>query len=104
MEHSVLCYAGIADARFPPFLRGALSPVRAARFDTITADTLRPWWDADASRYRFDGPLFFVSREKRVDLDFYPVADGFLASAPLVAILTRLGAGRARADRGYDGR
>lgn len=46
--------------------------------------------DAHASRYRFDGPLFFVCREKRVDLDFYPVAGGFLASAPLLAILTRL--------------
>lgn len=90
VDHFICCYAADHDKRVPPFLQGALSPTSDIRYGQITRETLAPYWDEASFRYRFDAPLFFVSREKLVALDFYPTADGFLASPALVEILARL--------------
>jgi hypothetical protein len=85
--HHLLIYSADHDPRVPPFLNGALTAVPVKRFIDVGAQTNAPWFNAAERRYRFQGPLWFVSREQRIDLDFYPAADGFLASDRMLQVL-----------------
>ena len=87
MTHFVLTYGADKDKRLPHFLKGSLTPVKVKKYDQVTRDTLAPYWDEKKSIFKFKNDLFFISRERLVDVDFYPVADGFLASKALVDIL-----------------
>jgi hypothetical protein len=94
--HHLLIYAADHDPRVPPYLNGTLTPVPVRRSHDITLATLAPWWNATELRYDFDGPLQFVSRETQINLDFYPAADGFLASERFLALLDEQAAGTFR--------
>jgi hypothetical protein len=96
LMHHLLIYSADHDPRVPPSLGGNLTPVPVRRSQDITQATLAPWWNAAARRYDFNGPLQLVSREALVDLDFYPAADGFVASERLLALLDRQAAGSFR--------
>lgn len=87
MTHFILTYGADKDKRLPHFLKGSLTPVKVKKYDQVTRDTLAPYWDEKEGIFKFRSDLFFISREKAVDIDFYPVADGFLASKAFVDIL-----------------
>jgi hypothetical protein len=95
--HHLLIYSADHDPRVPPFLRGALTAVPVKRYSDVGAHTNAAWYDAARKRYDFREPLSFIAHEERIDLDFYPVADGFLASQRLEAVLERLAPGSVRA-------
>jgi hypothetical protein len=93
MMHHLLIYAADHDPRVPPYLNGGLTPVPVRRSQDITQATLAPWWNATERRYDFDCSLQFVSGETQINLDFYPAADGFLASERLLTLLDQHAAG-----------
>jgi hypothetical protein len=95
--HHLLIYSADHDPRVPPFLRGALTAVPVKRYTDVGAHTNAPWYGPATKRYDFREPLYFIAREECIDLDFYPVADGFLASQRLEAVLERLAPGSVRA-------
>jgi hypothetical protein len=71
-----------------------LTPKQARNYEDISLETLQPYWNERLGRYDFPDDLFFVSREDDINLDFYPTADGFLASNALVDTLEKFGSGR----------
>lgn len=89
-SHHVLAYGADHDPRVPHFLKGSITPVRVRSYMDVTNESLRPFWNEEAFAYEFGDRLFYVSRETRIDLDFYPAADGFLASSALVEAVAKI--------------
>ena len=89
MTYHILTYSADHDQRVPPFLKGQLAPARLKRYTDLDHEPRDKHWSASKSRYVFDGPLWFTSREKRINLDFYPTHDGFLASDRLIDLLAQ---------------
>ena len=90
MSHHILAYGADRDPRVPHFLKGEITPVRVRSYMDVTNETLRPYWNEKAFAYEFGDRLFYVSREKEIDLDYYPVADGFLGSDALVEAISKI--------------
>jgi hypothetical protein len=87
MTYHIMIYSADRDPKVPHFLKGSLSPVQVKKYDHVTDDMLAPYWNASEGRYLFDCPLWFISREKNITLDFYPQLDGFLASDALIGVI-----------------
>lgn len=87
MAYHILTYSADHDPRVPPFLKGRLAPTRLRRYTDLDHAPRDQHWSEAEARYIFDGPLWFTSREERIDLDFYPALDGFLASDRLINLL-----------------
>lgn len=96
MTHYIMTYAADRDPRVPHYLEGSLSPVRVGRSDAIGAAALQPYWSAGSRRYEFVDDLYFISSETTVDLDYYPVADGYLASERMTEVLQPYAKGAVR--------
>lgn len=94
VDYFILTYAADRDSRAPHFLKGALSPKQVGNYEDVGLETLQPCWNERLGRYEFLEDLFFVSREDDINLDFYPTADGFLASDALVDTLEKFGSDR----------
>jgi hypothetical protein len=89
MFYHILTYSADHDRRVAPFLRGRLAPVQLRRYTDLDGEPRDNHWSEAEFRYVFDGPLWYTSRERRIDLDFYPIYDGFLASNRLIGLLER---------------
>lgn len=87
MPYHILTYSADHDPRVPPFLKGRLAPVRLRRYTDLDHEPRDKHWNEVELRYAFDGLLSYTSREKLIDLDFYPNHDGFLASDRLIDLL-----------------
>lgn len=87
MKHYILTYSADFDPRVPHFLKGALTPERVEKYTDVDVASLSEYWVRRDARYAFSGPVWFISRERKVDLDFYPVLDGFIASDRMIDII-----------------
>lgn len=87
MTYHLMIYAADRDPRVPSYLKGTLSPEKAVAYETADSGALQSYWSEESRRYEFPDGLYYVSSEETVDLDYYPQADGFLASERMVEIL-----------------
>lgn len=87
MKHYILTYSADHDPRVSHFLRGTLTPERVKKYTDVDLGMFRDFWVDRELRYVLSEPLWFVSREHVVDLDFYPALDGFIASDRMVNII-----------------
>lgn len=87
MTYYLMIYSADRDPRVPSYLKGTLSPEKEAGYDDVDSETSHLYWSEESLRYEVPDRLCYVSSEETIDLDYYPVADGFLASERMIEIL-----------------
>lgn len=87
MKYYILAYSADHDPRVPHFLKGTLTLEGVRKYTDVDLGMFRDSWVDRKSRYVLSEPLGFISRERAVDLDFYPALDGFIASDRMVSII-----------------
>lgn len=87
MTYYLMIYSADRDPRVPSCLKGTLSPEKEAGYDDEDRNTSHLHWSEECRKCEFPDRLYYVSPEETISLDYYPVADGFLASERMIAIL-----------------
>lgn len=89
MTHFILSYSGDFDPWVKPFMEGDLAFEITNNIDLIDNSKISAFWSDQLSWYIFSRRIYFVSREKEIDIDFYPLADGFLVSDKFESIINK---------------
>ncbi|MGL4234585.1 Imm43 family immunity protein [Tabrizicola sp.] len=87
MTYHILTYSGDYDRRVPPFIEGGLTLSPVKNISEIDHQAHRKFFNDDERKAVFPEPLWFISKSKSINLDYYPFNPGFLASERFVNLL-----------------